>query len=34
MRCGGASLEDDGPTPLVIMRSEKGVKSAGDHTGC
>ena len=34
VRCGGASPEDGGPKPLHITRREKGVKSAGDQTGC
>ena len=34
MKCGGASTEDGGHTPLGIMRRDKGVESDGGQTGC
>ena len=34
MRCGVASPEEGGPTPLGTTRRVKGVNSADDRTGC
>ena len=34
MRCGYASREYDGPTPLVIRGKEKEFNSYLDQTGC
>ena len=34
MKCGGASPEDYGPTPLGIASREKGANSDGDQTRC